>query len=483
LCRHFPVLLMVGMWSAGSAGGQPPPRISQANAVRIAELEAERGKVYTREGPLGTVTRELYIPYPRPNVSSVICCGYEGHTGLRRYEVLTYQVFDDVYQDAEKRTSDDNGKTWSAWEPDPETDIYFEGDYSWQRFVPVGPSPGCYDAESRRIVQPYSMATFKADPRKIGLSETNYHLFWRTSADNGRTWTEGRMIKYEDGPDFARDRLRAPHYMATNSGVYYYNVLPLKTGGVIFPADTPVRITAADGQTQTLSGVRCFLGTWEPKTQEYVWKASAPVTIPLELSGYLAEPWLAELKDGRLLLDLRGTNRGAKDPKAPGRHWYALSGDGGRTWSPVKDWRYDDGSQFFSPATMAKLLRHSTTGKLYWFGNISRGPTSGNSPRYPLYMAEVDETTPAIKRSTLTVIDDYDPQRHTPAVQFSNFYVFENRRTREFEVYLSPYGQYKNVYQASVYKYTIRLKNVSSPPAASIPSVQASDTPRPATQP
>jgi hypothetical protein len=43
-------------------------------------------------------------------------------------------------------------------------------------------------------------------------------------------------------------------------------------------------------------------------------------------------------------------------------------------------------------------------------------------------------------------------------VQFSNFYVFENRETQEFEIFLSPYGQYGNVYQASVYKYAIRLK-------------------------
>ena len=39
------------------------------------------------------------------------------------------------------------------------------------------------------------------------------------------------------------------------------------------------------------------------------------------------------------------------------------------------------------------------------------------------------------------MIDDYDPARHTRLVQFSNFYVFENRETQEFELYLSPYGR------------------------------------------
>jgi hypothetical protein len=43
-------------------------------------------------------------------------------------------------------------------------------------------------------------------------------------------------------------------------------------------------------------------------------------------------------------------------------------------------------------------------------------------------------------------------------VQFSNFFAFENRQTHEIELYLSPYGEYDNVYQASVYRYAVRLK-------------------------
>ena len=54
--------------------GWAQERISQATAVRVPELEAESDKVCTREGPLGTVSRRLYIPYPRPNASSVISC-------------------------------------------------------------------------------------------------------------------------------------------------------------------------------------------------------------------------------------------------------------------------------------------------------------------------------------------------------------------------------------------------------------------------
>jgi hypothetical protein len=433
-------------------------RISQATAIPVPELQEEIGKLYSHEGPLGTVTRQLYVPYPRPNVSSVITTDYEGPAGLRRFEVLTYQVFDDVYQDAERRYSDDNGRTWLPWQPDPEVDITCEGAYSWQRFAPTGPSRGCFDPASGLIVQLFCMVSFDGDPRKIGLRAPNYHRFSRTSADNGRTWSAGRLVRYQDGPDCDRATLRDPAYMNSNAGVYYYNTLPLRGGGVIFGSDQDVVVKLPDGTTASRAGIRCFIGTWDKASREYRWTVSEGASLPRTVSAYLAEPWLAELQSGDLLLDMRGTNAGATDPNAPGRHWYSLSRDQGRTWGPVTDWRYDDGEPFFAPATMGKVLRHSQTGKLYWFGNISPGPTQGNSPRYPFYIAEIEENRPAIRRATRTVIDDRDPTRHTAAVQFSNFYVFENRETHEFEVYLSPYGQYPNVYQASVYKYTVRLK-------------------------
>jgi hypothetical protein len=461
LCYVLGAALTVAVAQAATTNSTPA-RISQVTALRVPELEAELGKVYTLEGSLATVSRELYIPYPKPNVSAVLNAGYSGRRGLRRCEVLTYQVQDDVYQDAERRSSDDNGRTWSPWTLDTDMTIVSEGEHSWQRFPPIGITEPCYDKASRRLVQPYSLVTFAGDPRKSGLSDCNYHTFWRTSTDDGRTWHEGGMVKYEEGPNYDPNRKRAADFMAANSAVYYYNTIPLKGGGVIFAADfTPDVVAGPDGK-KSLTAIRCFRGLWDKNAKEYRWTASAPVSFPRALSGYAVEPWLARLKDGRILLDIRGTTQGATSPKAVGRHWYALSKDEGRTFSEVHDWRYDDGNQFYSPATFARLLRHSKTGKLYWFGNISARPPVGNSPRYPFYIAEVDEKIPVLRRSTLTVIDDYDATRHTSAVQFSNFCVFENRETHDFELCLSPFGQYPNVYQASVYRYTIRLKPVRS---------------------
>ena len=61
------------------------------------------------------------------------------------------------------------------------------------------------------------------------------------------------------------------------------------------------------------------------------------------------------------------------------------------------------------------------------------GPPSGNSPRYPLVIAEVEEKIPALRKRTVTVIDDCQPGLH-----------------------LTTYGQDpKNVYTADSYKYTL----------------------------
>ena len=127
------------------------------------------------------------------------------------------------------------------------------------------------------------------------------------------------------------------------------------------------------------------------------------------LPADLREPMLAEFKDGTLMLDMRGSNKGLDAKKYPLRRWISLSKDHGKTWSEVRDLRYDDGEQFYSPAAHSRLVRSSKTGKQYWLGNISSAPPKSNGVRYPLYIAEIDEEKAALRKSTLTLIDDRQP--------------------------------------------------------------------------
>jgi hypothetical protein len=462
MSKHTALLLLAILLTTCTATAAEPKRVSQAAAIPVPEVQAEFSEAYGRQGPLGTVNRHLYIPYPQPNTSAVISCDYTGAKGLRRFEQLTYQIFDDVYQDPEIRYSDDNGQTWTPWETDTARDIVRGKDFWWQ-WNPNGIAAPTFDPESGLLVAAALLRGFQGgDPHAVGLKTLHHFVFYATSADDGRTWSEWKQLKYEPGPDYSESTRETEEFLGKNQCWFYYVTLAPKSGGVALPISHMARRTDEQGQAYDYDCPRCLMGKWNPAKRDYDWTASEPIAASPKFTGYLEEPWMAELSNGDLLIDMRGTNRGATghnaQTEAPGRHWYAVSKDHGRTWSEVRDWRYDTGETFYSPATMAKILRHSQTGKLYWFGNIGRTPPSGNSPRYPMVMAEIDETMPALKKESLTTIDDYDPSRHTPAVQFSNFFVFENRATHQFELYLSPYGQYGNVYQASVYQYVITLK-------------------------
>jgi hypothetical protein len=105
------------------------------------------------------------------------------------------------------------------------------------------------------------------------------------------------------------------------------------------------------------------------------------------------------------------------------------------------------------------MIRHSVTGKLYWLGNICPTPPRGNSPRYPLVIAEVDEAKAALRKGTVTVIDDRQPGQGD--IQFSNFSLLEDRETHRFELHLTTYGQEPDPADwatADNYKYFLELR-------------------------
>jgi hypothetical protein len=73
-------------------------------------------------------------------------------------------------------------------------------------------------------------------------------------------------------------------------------------------------------------------------------------------------------------------------------------------------------------------------------------------------IAEVDDESGAILRSTVTAIDDRQPGQPA-ALQFSNFSLLENRRSHAFEVWLTQYGERtENVFSADAYLYTLTLE-------------------------
>ena len=150
--------------------------------------------------------------------------------------------------------------------------------------------------------------------------------------------------------------------------------------------------------------------------------------------------------------------RGSNSPVTAGRKWFSVSTDGGMTLTAPVELKYDDGSRFYSPSSYHRMVRSSKTGRLYWIGNICPNPPNHNSPRYPLIIAQVDETIPALKRNTVTVIDDRKGG-DGPGLQLSNFSLLENRQTHELEIFLTRLGEDpQNKWNSDVYKYTLTFK-------------------------
>jgi hypothetical protein len=413
--------------------------------------QAATAPVVTREGPIAKVVRELYMPYPRAGQSYVIGNQYVGHEGLERFQVRTLQVHDDVYQDAAIRHSQDNGRTWSDFRRDPERDIVVKGGYAQEPYI----FSGCYDPASRRMVRTILMRTHQGDPRVAGYKTMWDHTLWQTSADDGHTWDTPRLLKYEAGAEFSPLEFGNREYLDHNRSYSGYNVIALKDGRIATACCVTTQITNEAREKESVCGVILFTAKWDGGRQTYEWSHSNPVAVSRRISDRgLMEPWVAQLQSGDLFIDMRGNATTAN----PGRNFYAVSKDGGATLSEARDLRFDDRTQFYAPSSLSMMWRHSQNRRLYWFGNISAKPTSGNSPRYPLCIAEVDEIQPALKRSSLTTIDDYDPKTQTAAVQFSNFSLIEDRRTHAFEIYMTVWGEYPNVYQANVYRYIIALK-------------------------
>jgi len=417
------------------------------------------------------VKREVYVPSPRPHVAAMLRAGYIGK-GLRRWEELSNQSSSDWPDTIRRRVSEDNGRTWSPWEllhPEwPERNGHTREEAAFC---------SCYDPAAHKTVEMVFQRIVIGDPRSAmielweGRRRHFDHGFYRVSDDDGRNREEMRQLKYEDGPSFNENEWGDPEYLRSNNMYGGYNVIPVG-GEIVYPASRAVPCDKGEDEKLTahipalnrkghVAGVFCFIGRWDPKLDDYTWRTTEPLSVPRHISTRgLFEPAIAELTNGDLLLDMRGSNWLMDPELTPGRRWISVSHDRGNTWSEVTDLRYDTGEQIYAPSSHSRMIRSSKTGKLYWVGNISDTPPVANSPRYPLCIAEVDETLPALKRETLTIIDDRDPEHDSEHLQLSNFSLLENRETFELELYLTRLGERgdePDLWTADAVKYTLTL--------------------------
>jgi len=432
-------LIAVGMFAVGTSVGED----------RLGESP------WKVNPPIVTVKKQLYKKHANLREAANVSVQYVGPR-LELREVHSVESRSDVADEIRARWSSDDGRTWSAFVPiKPSTSVKYGG-------VPVREHEGC------NVLDPAAGVLVQMWLRQVVVDGLWHNFTYsRISRDQGRSWSKPRQLRYETGDPFDPQAPRKATFLDHNEGYFGSNILVRKDGTLVHclaHANAPG--DPKNNRRPWRMGSVLFIGRWNAEKRDYDWSPGARVEISPEHSARgLMEPEVAELNDGRLLVVWRGSTHGwdGTVAKLPGRKFYSLSTDGGRTLSPPGEWKYDDGTSFYSPSSYHRMIRHRVTGKLYWLGNICPTPPTGNSPRYPLVIAEIDEGKAALRKSTVTAIDDRQPGQGN--IQFSNFSLLENRKTHTIELYLTTYGQEPDANDwatADNYRYALSLVELSA---------------------
>ena len=382
------------------------------------------------------LSREQYLPPAGPDVAQWSTVYYiDGK--LTRQEVWKTSGASDAYVGNHRRLSTDNGRTWS----EPES---IEGEV-----VQNLPGGGLVTYPCGAQFCRRTRILFERRLRRMWPGRQAYDFDWATGDhpfnDHVFVVEDGqeKLLRYEDGPDFDPDDPFAESFRDRN------RAYPGQSFAFALGDDQTVyypMICYGEGSDAPRAGGVVLMrrggdGQWLPSNQRYL--------DPAMTSRGLLEPDAAVLQDRRVLVVCRGSNT----ESTPGRKWFCMSEDGGRTLSPVEELRYDDGSPFYSPSSIHYFLRSSRNGRLYWVANITDEPPVGNGPRYPLYIAEIDEETATVRRDSLLRVDDRG-ENEPEAVQLSNFCLLEDRDTLDVEIYLTRIGENaEHFWGSGVYRY------------------------------
>lgn len=390
------------------------------------------------------ISKKLFFKSPAP---ATLVYGWTFYTSVRGVDMVcrrTCQTKSDLFDSSEEAFSTDNGQTWSEFKPLSIVQPRPEGNY--RLFIrPTFPDP----VTGRLLTISVEGLLFKDRPIEDGLRQ--YHLHYRVSIDGGRS-----DIVYEqaiqEGPPGKYDAIHPFDGVTVGKNAMMLGDLgcePIRTRGgrILVPAQVcPV---GPDGEYINPGGGYTYheavvlIGRWRdpsPNARDHriAWTLSDYIkNDPTKSTRGCVEPTIAQFPDGRILMVMRGSNGGSKDPEAkiPGHKWCSVSHDEGSTWEPVRPWTHSDGSPFFSPSSMSQLLPHSN-GHIYWLGNISPTNPNANSPRYPLAIGRVDPRTLQLVKESVMAIDDRAPHE-SPQMTLSNFHAHEDRLTGQIVLHMS----------------------------------------------
>ena len=386
------------------------------------------------------VAKELFLPpdaHGRPVVSGFV--SYVSHK--QPTMMLCYGRYDesDSYDDYVQVTSRDNGRTWSE-------------QTVWLRSAAVGngrmryAEPAAFfDAETGTLITMIKKGVYPTD-----------------AADDAKavTWNLEAHLYDTHFREWSRQELGSLG-LAEGLGISF--CFPIKTsrGRILFPAIKP----RVDGNGEQVrhpdSWIRASDGlvliAEHQNDGGFAWRTGGLAQGDLDrTSRGLTEPTICELADGRIAMICRGCNHAF--PDRPGCKWLAFSEDDGDSWSKPEPLLCTAGDHLSSGSNGSALFRSIRNGKLYWIGNpaVDHIPL-GNSPRSPLAVFEVQEEPFAVRRETMTIIDQRG-EWDTPELQLSNFRYYQDCETGDVVVFACRLDTASNVTgKNGYYRYRISL--------------------------
>ena len=375
------------------------------------------------------IRRELFLASPGNGVAVMAYAFYTRPSGGEMISVEQRWSRSDTVDVAFVRRSGNHGRNWSA--PVEVRTGEKRPDGMLRRHPRAG-----YADPSGRYIEFFNQGVLASDDPLEGLR--NWNVYYCVSRDGGRHFTPARQVVHTGGEFNERHPL--PDVWTGKNCVMLGDMACAPISAPDGRLLLPVQITplGTDGKLSnpgggyTYTDVAVLQGTW--KGEQIEWQMSELVKgDPDRSTRGMDEGTLAFLRDGRLLMVIRGSND--RRPELPSYRWSSISADGGRRWSKPVPWTYDDGQTFFSPSSCSQLVRHSS-GRLFWLGNIVPENPRGNRPRYPFVIGEVDRDTGLLRRSTIRSIDTRGPDED-PVLSLSNFFAREDRRNGGLAVHMT----------------------------------------------